>query len=554
LPLQKKKRDDGHCVFVDDQCIPYAKQWDYLAHRFLLSEQDLDRVLDAFGKQTFELSSSGDMDDAKQLFRADAPKRTKKRVKKDIVLTLKGQVAIPLSVLSEREVLLLKKRGVITNPKYFQAQKMRFSTWKIPKYIFCGDNDDQFMYLPRGLYSEVITTLQAWGYSPQIDDKRNSNEPLLLNFSGTLFDHQSSAVDRLVREDNAVLVAPTGTGKTIIGIALIARRNVRTLILVHRSTLIDQWISALCSFLPEIEKKHIGVLGNGRKKLKGAIDIGMLQTVAKCEDIESLTEGYDFVIIDECHRVPTVTFEPVLKAMKARYVLGLTATPIRKDRFEAIIFMQCGVIAHTIGDINLQNQIRKVHFRTTALPDITGNIAIQTLWEIITESQERNEQIVTDIKDLLSSGRSPVVLSDRTEHLDNLESMLSEQKDCVKLKLRGSMGKKERRGVFETIRSCEQEHEPYCLFATGSLIGEGFDLPELDTMLITMPISFKGRLTQYVGRLHRLGTGTKEILVYDYVDTCSAITISMFKKRLAAYKKLEYTPVYNPQDVIARWL
>jgi superfamily II DNA or RNA helicase len=386
-------------------------------------------------------------------------------------------------------------------------------------------------------------------------DLRNDNEPLELSFSGNLYDFQETTIDHLHNVENSVLVAPTGTGKTIMAIYMMTARKRNTLILVHRSTLIEQWMSSICEFIPEIERKDIGVLGAGRKKLKGKIDIAMLQSMANIEALEEKTKGYDFLIIDECHRVPTVTFEPVLKSINARYVLGLTATPQRQDRFEKIIFMQCGPIAYTVEDINLQNQERKVFFRNTTLHDIGNVPSVQRLWDYLTESEERNEHIITDILQLVEKERSPLVISDRTDHLDKLSQDIRERSNVPSFVLKGSMGKKERKRIFDSLREHISSGSTYCLFATGSLLGEGFDLPELDTMVITMPISFKGRLTQYVGRLHRQNSpGKKEIVVYDYVDSCSGMTISMFKKRLSAYRKLGYTAMYNPEDKIARWI
>ena len=432
---------------------------------------------------------------------------------------------------------------------------MRFSTWNIPKYIFCGDNDSGYLLLPRGLLQETQNTLAQLGFEVTVDDQRNDNELVNLGFSGSLYDYQKAAVEKLQVNDNAVLVAPTGTGKTIIGLYMMKMRSRPTLILVHRSILIEQWIAALCSFIPEIEKKDIGVFGAGRKKLKGKVDIAMLQSMANIDELEGKTAGYDLLIVDECHRVPTATFEPVLKSINARYVLGLTATPQRKDRFESIIFMQCGPVVYTIDDINMRKQDRKVCFRNTSLKEFANGLPVQRLWEYLIESDDRNELILSDILGLLKKGKFPLVISDRTEHLDTLIQSFRERTDVSVLVLKGLMGKKDRRDVIASVKEHLSSHTPFCLFATGSLIGEGFDLPGLDTMLITMPISFKGRLTQYVGRLHRQNRSRKkEIIVYDYVDTCSGITISMFKKRLAAYKKLGYELLFDPEDRIANWM
>lgn len=554
LPLQKRYRSKGLCIFLDENSNIIPNQWEYLSQLHCLTENELETLLYETDVQEYRLDAADEMTVAESVLR-DTSYKPEDTYTGTVSLTIKGQIAIPLGEIPSIIVLKLKKLATIANPKYFEAQRMRFSTWNIPKYIFCGDNDSENLYLPRGLMQQVQQTLSDFGFDVVTEDLRNNNEKIDISFSGTLFEYQKTAALSLQKKDNAVLVAPTGTGKTIMALFMISLRKSRTLILVHRSTLIEQWITSLCEYIPEIKKKDIGVLGGGRKKLKGTVDIAMLQSIANTEELEEITNGYDFLIIDECHRVPTVTFEPVLKTINARYVLGLTATPQRKDRFESIIFMQCGPIAHTVEDVNLQNQERKVFFRSTVLPDIGTVPSIQKLWEHITESDERNEQILSDILHLLSEGRSPLVISDRTEHLDILSNSLMEKTDTSIFTLTGTMGKKDRKEAIAAVRDYVEKRNQFCLFSTGSLIGEGFDLPELDTMLITMPISFKGRLTQYVGRLHRqTSPEQKEIVVYDYVDTCSGMTISMFKKRLAAYKKLGYIPVYDPGDKIAKWL
>ena len=554
LPLQRQYRNNGFCVFIDENCIPYIDQWEYLSYLHRLSEQDLETILYEADSTKYLIEDDDEMKAAESIIKKPNELGDEEYTG-TITAKLKGQIALKLSELPSKMILELKKLATFANPKYFEAQQLRFSTWNIPKYIFCGDNDEQYMYLPRGLVTDVIKTLTGAGFEIKTEDLRNNNDPLEIGFSGNLFDYQRAAVEHLKKAENAVLVAPTGTGKTIMAISMMTERKRNTLILVHRSTLIEQWIRSICEFIPEIERKDIGVLGAGRKKLKGKVDIAMLQSMANIEELEEKTKGYDFLIVDECHRVPTVTFEPVLKSIHARYVLGLTATPLRKDRFEKIIFMQCGPIAYTVEDINLQNQERKVFFRNTKISDLGTVDSVHQLWDYLTESEERNEHILTDIIRLFEEGRSPLVISDRTEHLDELSQNLEKRNEVPIFVLKGAMGKKERKRIFDSIREHISFGSTYCLFATGNLLGEGFDLPELDTMVITMPISFRGRLTQYVGRLHRQNRPEKkEIVVYDYVDTCSGMTISMFKNRLSAYRKLGYSPMYNPEDKIARWI
>jgi hypothetical protein len=373
LPLQKHYRNKNLCVFLDRNFNIISNQWEYLSQLNCLTENELDTTLYETNVQEYRLDAADEMTVAESVPRNTSYK-TKETYTGTVSLTIKGQIAIPLKELPAQALLKLRKLATIANPKYFEAQRMRFSTWNIPKYIFCGDNDSKHLYLPRGLMPQIQETLKDYGFEVVVEDLRNRNNKIDIGFSGTLFEYQKTAALSLQEKDNAVLVAPTGTGKTIIALFMISLRKYRTLILVHRSTLIEQWITSLCEYIPEIGKKDIGVLGGGRKKLKGTIDIAMLQSIANIDELEEKTKGYDFLIIDECHRVPTVTFEPVLKTINARYVLGLTATPQRKDRFESIIFMQCGPIAYTVEDVNLQSQERKVFFRSTNLPDI-GNVS-----------------------------------------------------------------------------------------------------------------------------------------------------------------------------------
>jgi hypothetical protein len=348
LPLQRNYRNNGVCVFLDFDFNIISNQWEYLSQLHCLTENDLDKVLDKAAAYSHSLEPLDEMTVAESILK-NIDYKTEDTYSGTVTLTIKGQISIALKDLPAKIILKLKKLATFANPKYFEAQRMRFSTWNIPKYIFCGDNDSMNLYLPRGLMPQIQQTLKDYGFTVSVEDLRNSNNQIDISFSGTLFEYQRAAAVSLQKKDNAVLVAPTGTGKTIMALFMISLRKSKTLILVHRSTLIEQWIKSLCDFIPEIKRKEIGVLGAGRKKLKGTIDIAMFQSIANIDSLEEKTSGYDFLVIDECHRVPTVTFEPVLKTINARYVLGLTATPHRKDRFESVIYSGIMGIPDSIG-------------------------------------------------------------------------------------------------------------------------------------------------------------------------------------------------------------
>ncbi len=534
LPLQKTYRNKSTTVFVDHECSIIKNPWKYLAGIHRLSLTQVETLIHEYVKDTDSITVSQSIIQ-QHLLPYD------QKYHGSIVLRLQGQIVISLRQLPNPILKQLLKMATISNPKFFQAQRMRFSTWDIPKYIFCGNNDKDFVFFPRGLRDRIIELLTEQGFSVKLQDERNVGKELKIKFIGELYDYQKPVVEKMAKIDMGVMVAPTGTGKTVMATSLIAQRACSTLILVHRSTLIQQWIVAITTGIEEIEKKDIGVLGAGRRKLKGNIDIAMLQSLARKEDLKTLTKDYAFVIVDECHRVPTVTFEPVLQSLRCRYILGLTATPKRKDQFQSIIYMQCGGIAAQLSDINLAKQDREVSFIETNLPEIQGKHNITQLWDFICSSEERNNRIVDTIVSAIKKDISPIIISDRLEHIEMIRTLLQERTDVDIFVLSGHVKKKERNSIIWQMKEHLGDRSSCCLFATGSLVGEGFDLPELNTMILTMPISFSGRLTQYVGRLHRqVGEEKKHIMVYDFVDSVSGMTISMFKKRISAYKKLGY--------------
>lgn len=539
LPLQKRFRAEGTTVFIGEDGNPLPDQWAYLSSLHRISGVELEDLL---AEETLHPLHTGDEIEASESFLQQYQLPLLLKYSGTVTMILKGQIAIPRNQLPVKLLKVLMKQATIANPIFFQQQKLRFSTWNIPKYIFCGTSDEQYIYLPRALKDTAVRIITNQGMKVDIRDDRNKGTALGTCYTGTLYDYQKPVVERLAKIDMGVLEAPTGTGKTVMAVAVIAERDCSTLILVHRSTLIEQWMDTLTTYLEGVDKKYIGVLGAGRKKLKGKIDIAMLQSLARKEDLEELTKDYALVIVDECHRVPTVSFEPILQSIAARFVLGLTATPKRKDQLEPIIFMHCGEIAARLDDMNRLSQKRIVHILDSGLPSLPDRHSVPELWDIICRSEPRNNLIVDTIIDVTSEMKSPLVISDRVDHLLTLQALLSERAPGIKsFQLTGSVRKKARRRIFEEFSSYLNEGNPCCLFATGSLIGEGFDLPALDTMILTMPISFSERLIQYVGRLHRpSGNSEKEVTVYDIEDTLSGMTVSMFRKRLSVYRKLGY--------------
>lgn len=329
-----------------------------------------------------------------------------------------------------------------------------------------------------------------------------------------------------------------------MGCAVIAERKVATLILVHRKPLMEQWRSRIGQFLG-LKKGDVGTLGKAAEIPESGIVIGMIQTLVKSEFPAAQLAPFTQIIIDECHHVPAASFEAVMKESTARFFLGLTATPNRKDGLQKILFLQCGAIRHKMVAERDTSISRKLIVRDIELgmPQEETRMPIHEVWDMLVDHEGRNRQIVADVRAALSENRHCAVLSDRKRHLEMLDGLLKsakpEQAERIHL-LNGSMGKKQRAEIFSLIESQTADRKGFVLLATSSLIGEGFDLPQLDTLFLTLPISFKGRLIQYAGRLDRTWPGKTEIRIYDYVEQENRLTAHMFRKRMNAYRTMGY--------------
>jgi superfamily II DNA or RNA helicase len=371
-----------------------------------------------------------------------------------------------------------------------------------------------------------------------LTDERFAGESLSLKFVGQLRPDQDKAVKAMVAHDIGVLCAPTAFGKTVTASALIARRGVSTLILVHRNELLKQWQERLRAFLG-LDKGQLGTIGGGKRKPTGVIDIASMQSLFRGGEVSDVIERYGHVVIDECHHLAARSYETLFKAAKARYVLGLTATPIRRDGQHPIIFMQCGPIRHEAS--RPEGAPRSL----TVIPRILATQAngdpampIQDVFRQLANSAERSQRIVDDVLHAYRSGRSILVLTERTEHLATLEQALAGQIENL-FALHGRMARKQRAALFEALEALPGD-APRVLLATGRLIGEGFDHPPLDTLMLAMPISWKGTLQQYAGRLHREHASKSEVLIHDYVDTDNVMLERMWDKRQRGYRAMGY--------------
>ena len=555
LPLQRIPRRAGNSVFVDDDLTPYRDQWEFLSRVRLLSAEDVAAVLrdntpaprrksDQADADIVDAEASIDMADEK--IRGTYQGAISFRFSRHLEIGIRG---LPSSLISA-----FKRAGTFANPKFFELQRMRFSTWNTPRYICCAElsDDGEVMIVPRGLLSRCMQLAEVAGASVDFEDLRAVTKRVPIGFTGSLLPVQKRALRALVSQESGVLVAPPGSGKTVIACALIARRKLPTLILVHRKQLADQWKEQLLQFT-DLTKGQIGTFDVKETRRKGVVDVGMLQSLSRDHDLDRLLGGYGHVVIDECHHVPAVSFESVLKRIEARHFLGLTATPYRKDGLEKIITMQCGPVLHTMEETKAQSLLsRQVLVRETGFrmgPEAGAQPALHEIWQALVTDAERLRLVASDVIAALGEERFPLVLSDRKDHLELLlTEITAAHKDAVGFLFTSDIGKRQRNRMMDEIMAMRKRGEFPFLLSTGSLIGEGFDLPELCTLVLAMPLSFKGRLVQYAGRLHRESEGKQDVRIYDYVDANLGLCITMFRKRMTTYRKMGYTVEIPPDS------
>lgn len=555
LPLQGRARKDGNSVFVNDDFVPFADQWAYLQGMRKMSAAEVGRLVSRYDKKPLgELTKSSESSPWERplpqpMPQADFPER--------ISIIRSSGIYIPTKGLSAKVVNHLKRLAAFKNPEFYAKLGMRLPVYNLPRIISCSEIMDDYLILPRGCEEAATDFLKSNDVEVRIDDKTNPGQRIDVEFMGSLYEEQQRAIEALEAHRCGTLYATTAFGKTVTAAALIARKKVNTLILVHTKALLDQWRERLEEYLstdfqPEQQSKgrgrrkkfqQFGALSSIENTLNGKIDIALLQSCMADNEVKPFVRDYGMVIVDECHHAPAVNFERVLREVNARYVYGLTATPIRKDGHQPIIFMQCGEIRYTA---DTKSQQSKQSFRRLLIPRFTsyrnlkadgGNYA-QVIDELI-ENEARNKLILDDVASNLSEGRTPIILTARTAHVD----LLAEQcrKICPNvIRLVGNDSAKAKREIMEQLNSVPDD-EPLVVVATGKYVGEGFDLSRLDTLMLALPVSWKGLIAQYTGRLHRNHPGKTETRIYDYIDLRVPICDSMYRKRLHGYKAVGYS-------------
>ena len=564
LPLQHRPRGDGNTVFLDEQFVPYADQWAFLSQISRLGQRQIEDVVHrAEGKGRVIGVRLALPDERDMAPWAEPPSRRRKEIPiteplpANLELTLGDGIYVTKTALPAALRNRLLRLAAFQNPEFYKAQAMRLPIYDKPRIIACAEEYANHICLPRGCLDELRQLLSRLKIKSAIRDERYAGSSLDVAFHGQLRPQQQAAADALLAHDTGVLSATTAFGKTVVTAWLIAQRAVSTLILVHRRQLLEQWVERLSTFLG-LNKKEIGRIGGGRKKPTGVLDVALIQSLVRKGIVDDQVGAYGQLVVDECHHLPAFSFEQVARRAKAKFVIGLSATVTRKDGHHPIVFMQCGPVRHRV-DAKEQAAtrpfehtvvVRPTEFRPVAAADPDARRQFHDLYDQLQDDEVRNRLICEDVVQAVRDGRSPIVLTERNRHVDILAGMLSLQVRHL-IVLRGGMRKKETDTVAAQLASVPEEEERV-LLATGRYIGEGFDDARLDTLFLTLPVSWRGTITQYVGRLHRLHDRKREVRVYDYADLHVPMLARMFDRRCRGYESVGYA-ISLPASAVPGW-
>ena len=504
LPLQLFYRNKNRTVFLDINTKKvFHDQWNYLANIKKASKEQIYSFAQVLKPQNIQ----------RDLKSVDFPQNS-------IDIVLDSGINFPIQSLSKSFISKLKSFASFENPQIKLLLSLRKPLYNTPKYLKGYEESSEFLTLPRGLKEKLFEYLNYNLVKYKIIDNRVFEKIETKKILFTLRAEQEDAIKEILKYDSSICVAPPGFGKTLIGAKIFEQRAVKTLIIVNKNMLLDQWISRFVDYFG-YKKSDIGFLGKSQNRLNGNIDIATMQSL---NNIPELVENYTQVIVDECHHIPALTFEQIVKNFKGKYILGLSATPNRKDELDPILYQQ-------LGNISYEYKKPKTHTNRLLVIKTEFTSSADNYAAIINElvsNEDRNRQIVKTIKENID--RKILLLSDRIEHLNLLENILKEENiDFVSV--HGSQNKKEQVENMQKVKTSS------LILATSSFFGEGIDFPHLNTIIFATPISFYGRLIQYLGRI---GRGNQECLAIDFLDSKNAMLNSTYKKRLEGYKAMHY--------------
>jgi superfamily II DNA or RNA helicase len=543
-PLNGKRRQHGTTVFLDPATLePFDDQWAYLSSIARLSANDAGTLSRALP----------DPQVGHRVRKLHLPTSSKivPRPAAIIRATFASRITLTANDLGPAMISAIKHASSIRNPEFDARQRARRSTWETPRFLYSYDETaDGDLVLPRGLYTLLTELVGSAGSTLRIDDKRSTGDRHEFTCSTQLRTEQSAAARQLVEQDTSVLIAPPGSGKTVIACAAITSRATSTLILVDRKALADQWRDRLQKYLGF----KCGQIGGGRSKTTGIVDVALLPTLARRATVEDITANYGFIIVDECHHIAASAFFHVLNRIPAKYWLGLTATPERRDGLEDLIYHQLG--SHHVAldgpsagqlpstDTNLLAPYPVLHVHPTqfcytgdADPNAPGGMA--EIYRALIADESRLDQIVTDVLAAHDDGANILVLTTWVDHLKAIAEGLRTADKTVTV-LSGQMTARQRRETTEQLAKHTADAEQLLVVGTSSFIGEGFDCPALDTLFLAAPITFKNRLVQYVGRVARLHPGKTTATVHDYHDELTPVIASSLRKRAPGYTKMGF--------------
>ena len=550
LPLQGGPRERDNSVFLDEGFEPHEDQWAFLSSLRRLTAEQVTAIVDEASRRgrVMGLRLPLDEEDEEPWTAPPSRRRTPPPITGPLPPRIDAVVAdqlyVPRDGLPPGLVNRLVRLAAFQNPEFFRAQAMRRSAFGIPRVVACAELLSHHVALPRGCLESMRELLGELDIELELRDERNPGRRLDTVFLGELMSGQQRASDALLAHETGVLAAATGFGKTVAAAYMIAARGANTLVLVHRRQLMDQWIAQLGAFL-DLPASSIGRIGGGKRKPGGVVDVATIQSLYRNGKVDDAVADYGHLVVDECHHLSAVTFEAVTRRARARYVLGLSATVTRKDGHHPIVFMQCGPVRFRASaksqarrrGIRHRAILRPTRFRLPAGIE-SERPPIQRIYAALAEDKKRNALIFDDVLSALESKRSPLVLTERKDHARRLAGKFERFARNVIL-LVGGMGAIQRREIMERLEKIPDTEERV-LVATGRYVGEGFDDARLDTLFLAMPVSWKGTLAQYVGRLHRLHPGKREVLVYDYLDETVPTLDRMGRRRVKGYESLGY--------------